>query len=137
MTPKIRQILYTVSAVASAIIPLLVTYNVLDSSSGTAWINLVGLLGALGSGGAATAAIVTAKQRREGTLDFTGTPAQQAIDAIKATVDQASNAATDLERVRDAVTGVLSSLPVVGDVLDVVGAVTGRDNDPASANYQP
>jgi hypothetical protein len=134
MTPKIRQILYTVSAVASAIIPLLVTYQVLDPSSGTAWINLVGFLGALGGTGAATAAVVTSRQRKDGTLDFTGSPAQQAIDAIHATVNQATNAATDLGRVRDAVTGVLASLPVVGEVLD---AVTGRDDDPASANYQP
>ena len=77
---------------------------------------------------------MTSRQRKDGTLDFTGSPAQQAIDAIHATVNQATNAATDLGRVRDAVTGVLASLPVVGEVLD---AVTGRDDDPASANYQP
>lgn len=135
MTPKIRQILYTVSAVASALIPLLVTYKVLDPSSGTAWINFVGLLGALGGTGAVTAAVMTSRQRKDGTLDFTGTPAQQAIEAIQATVAQATSAATDLEKVRSAVSDVLSSLPVVGDVLD---AVTGNgDNDPASANYQP
>jgi hypothetical protein len=134
MTPKIRQILYTVSAIASAIIPLLVTYKIVDPSSGTAWINLVGLLGALGGTGAATAAVMTARQRKDGTLDFSGPPAQQAIEAIQATVAQATNAATDLERVRTAVTDVLSSLPVVGDILDVV---TDGDNDPASANYQP
>lgn len=135
MTPQIRQWLYTVSAVASAIIPLLVTYKVLDPSTGTAWINLVGVLGALGGAGAATAAVVTAKQRREGTLDFTGTPAQQAIDAIKATVEQATTAASDLDRVKTAVTGVLSSLPVVGEVFDA--ATKGGDDDPSSANYQP
>jgi hypothetical protein len=134
MTPKIRQLLYTVSAIASAIIPLLVTYKVLDPSSGTAWINLVALLGALGGTGAATAAVMTSRQRKDGTLDFSGTPAQQAIDAIQATVAQATNAATDLEKVRTAVTDVLSSLPVVGEVL---GAVTAGDDDPASANYQP
>jgi len=135
MTPKIRQILYTVSAVASAIIPLLVTYKVLDPSSGTAWINLIGFLGALGGTGAATAAVMTSRQRKDGTLDFTGPPAQQAIEAIQATVAQAANAATDLEKVRTAVTDVLSSLPVLGDVLDAV--TTRGDDDPASANYQP
>lgn len=135
MTPKIRQILYTISAIASALIPLLVTYKVLDPSSGTAWINLVGILGALGGTGAATAAVMTSRQRKDGTLDFSGTPAQQAIEAIQATVAQATNAATDLEKVRTAVTDVLSSLPVVGDVLDAV--ITRGDDDPASANYQP
>lgn len=136
LTPQIRQWLYTVAALASALIPLLVTYKVLDPSSGTAWLNLVGVLGALGTGGAATAAVVTAKQRKDGTLDFTGTPAQQAIEAIQATVAQATNAASDLERVKTAVTDVLSSLPVVGDVLDAV-TKDGGDEDPASANYQP
>jgi hypothetical protein len=135
MTPKIRQLLYTVSAIASAIIPLLVTYKVLDPSSGTAWINLVGILGALGGTGAATAAVITSRQRKDGTLNFSGPPAQQAIDAIQATVAQATNAATDLERVRTAVTDVLSSLPVVGGAL--LDAVTAGDDDPASANYQP
>lgn len=135
MTPQIRQWLYTVSAIASAIIPLLVTYKVLDPTSGTAWINLVGVLGALGGTGAATAAIMTSRQRKDGTLDFTGTPAQQAIEAIQATVAQATNAASDLDKVRTAVTDVLSSLPVVGDVIDAVTAA--GDDDPASANYQP
>ena len=135
MTPKIRQLLYTVSAIASAIIPLLVTYKVLDPSSGTAWINLVGFLGALGGTGAVTAAVMTSRQRRDGTLDFSGSPAQQAIEAIQATVAQATSAASDLDRVKTAVTDVLSSLPVVGDVLDAV--TTRGDDDPASANYQP
>ena len=135
MTPKIRHLLYPVSAIASAIIPLLVTYKVLDPSSGTAWINLVGFLGALGGTGAVTAAVMTSRQRRDGTLDFSGSPAQQAIEAIQATVAQATHAASDLDRVKTAVTDVLSSLPVVGDVLDAV--TTRGDDDPASANYQP
>jgi hypothetical protein len=148
MTPKIRQWLYTVSAIASALIPLLVTYKVLDPTSGSAWVNLIGILGVLGTGGAATAAVVTARQRQDGTLDFTGTPAQQAIEAIQATVAQATTAASDLDRVRSAVTDVLSSIPVLGDVFDAVArppagnrqepsGTAGDTSDPASANYQP
>lgn len=117
MTPQIRQWLYTVSAVASAVIPLLVFYKVFDQQTGTAWLNLVGVLGALGTGGAATAAVVTAKQRRDGTLDFTGSPAQQAIDAIQATISQASTAATDLERVKVAVGDALNTVDTVIDVV--------------------
>lgn len=140
MTPQVRQWLYTVSAVASAIIPLLVTYKVLDPSSGTAWTNLVGVLGVLGTGGAATAAIVTARQRKDGTLDFTGTPAQQAIDAIQATVSQAATAVTDLTRVKDVVAGVLSAVaPVIPEPAPAPAepAPTGGSDDPASADYQP
>lgn len=122
MTPQIRQWIYTVSAVASALIPLLVIYKVLDPAAATAWVNVVGVLGALGSGGAATAAVMTARQRKDGTLDFTGTPAQQAIDAIQATIAQASTAADDLARVKTAVSEVLA---VADPVVEAVQLATG------------
>jgi hypothetical protein len=139
MTPKIRQILYLVSAIASALIPLLVTYKVLDPSSGTAWINLVGILGALGGTGAATAAVMTSRQRKDGTLEFSGTPAEQAIEAIKATVAQAGTARSDLQELFRAVSKVI---PVALDaakpvLVDMIPAPTDGDDDPASANYQP
>lgn len=119
MTPQVRQWIYTASAVLTAIIPLLVGYNVIESNIAGAWINVIGILGALGSGGAATAAVVIAKQRKEGTLDFTGTAAEQAIAAIQATVDQAAHAATDLDRVKTAVT------EVVGQITQAVGVEPG------------
>jgi hypothetical protein len=119
MTPQVRQWIYTASAVLTAIIPLLVGYNIIESNIAGAWINVIGILGALGSGGAATAAVVIAKQRKEGTLDFTGTAAEQAIAAIQATVDQAAHAATDLDRVKTAVT------EVVGQITQAVGVEPG------------
>ena len=139
MTPKIRQLLYTVSAIASALIPLLVTYKVLDPSSGTAWINLVGVLGVLGGTGAATAAVMTSRQRKDGTLDFSGTPAEQAIEAIKATVAQAGTARSDLQELFRAVSQVIPvALDAAKPVLaDITPAPTEGDDDPASANYQP
>lgn len=118
MTPQIRQWLYTLSAVASAIIPLLVAHKVIDTGLAGAWVNVVGVLATLGTGGAATAAVITAKQRADGTLDFTGTPAQQAIEALQATVAQAASAATDLDRVREAVGEVLDSGVVPGSLVD-------------------
>jgi hypothetical protein len=123
MTPNVRQWIYTISAIATALIPLLVVYKVLDPGAATAWINIVGILGALGSGGAATAAVVIARQRKEGTLDFTGTAAEQAIAAIQATVSQASTAAGDLDRVKTAVTEVLgNATDVLDDILNVAPA---------------
>lgn len=119
MTPQVRQWIYTVSAILTAIIPLLVGYHVLDATTAGAWVNVIGVLGALGSGGAATAAVVLAKQRHEGTLDFTGSAAEQAIAAIQATVDQAAHAATDLDKVRTAVS------EVVGQVTQAVSVVPG------------
>lgn len=109
MTPVVRQWIYIASAVASALIPILVTYNVVDHNAGTAWANLVAVLGAIGSGGAATAAVVVNKQRKEGTLEFSGTPAEQAVAAIKATIERAGTAASDLDVVRKAINSVLNS----------------------------
>lgn len=127
MSPQVRQWIYTVAAVATAIIPLLVAYRVFDPATGAAWVSVVAALGAIGSGGAATAAFTLAKQRRDGTLDFTGSPAQQAVDAIQAIVDQAKNSKSDLQSVVQTASKILADNPTVG-----VG-----DNDPASANYQP
>ena len=117
MTPQVRQWLYTASAAASAIIPLLVAYKVIDTSVAGAWINVIGVLGALATGGAATAAVVTARQRHDGTLDFTGTPAEQAIAAIQATVAQAATKVTDLEKVREAVGEALGGVSQVVDTI--------------------
>ena len=119
MTPQARQWIYTASAVLTAIIPLLVGYNVIESNIAGAWINVIGVLGALGSGGAATAAVVIARQRKEGTLDFTGSAAEQAIAAIQATVDQAAHAADDLDKVKVAVN------EVVNQVTQAVSVVPG------------
>lgn len=152
MTPKVRQWLYTAAAFATALIPLLVAYKVIDTDVAGAWVNLIGVLGALGTGGAATAAVVTARQRHEGTLDFTGTPAHQAVEAIKATVTQAGSAQSDLQQVIRAVSEVIPaalsvttamSSPVLNVVTDALSGATppppstGGTSDPASANYQP
>lgn len=126
MKPSIRQWLYTISAVASALIPLLVTYRVLDAGAGSAWAGLFAALGAIGSGGAATAAVVLSRQRKEGTLDFTGSAAEQAIGAIRATVEQAGSAASDLDKVIKAATEVAQSLPKA--ITDVVEEVTTHTN---------
>lgn len=109
LTPIVRQWIYTAAAVASAVIPLLVAYNVIDSSAAGAWVNVVGVLGALGSGGAVTAAVMTSKQRKDGTLDFTGTAAEQAVAALQATVDQATQAAENLDKVKAVVNDVVGT----------------------------
>lgn len=132
MTPQVRQWLYTISALATALVPLLVVYKVVDQTTGSAWVALFGVLGSIGSG---TAAVVTAKQRRDGTLDFTGSAAEQAVAAIQATVTQAASAATDLERVKTAVTDVLSGLG--GPAADSPPAAKTGSDDPSSADYQP
>jgi len=135
-----RQWLYTAAAIASAIIPILVAYKVIDTDVAGAWVNLIGVLGGLGTVGASTAAVMTSRQRKDGTLDFIGTAPEQAIAAIQATVAQASTAVTDLARVKDVVTGVLSAAaPVVPPIVEALAPKVDGDGstDPSSANYQP
>jgi hypothetical protein len=108
-TPAVRQWIYTVAAIGTAVIPLLVAYHVIDSTSAGAWVNVVGVLGAVGSGGLGLAGVMTNKLRRDGTLDFTGTAAEQAVAALQATVDQAAHAAENLDKVKAVVTSVVGS----------------------------
>lgn len=129
-TPAIRQWIYTAAAVGTAIIPLLVAYHVIDSTAAGAWVNMVGVLGALGSGGAATAAVMTARQRKDGTLDFTGSAPEQAIAALQATVDQAAHAAENLDRVKEVVNSVVGTAAtatkvVPGSLVDQLISITG------------
>ena len=126
MTSQTRQWVYSISAVLTALIPLLVSYKVLDNDAAGAWLNVVAALGALGSGGAVTAAITLAKQRKDGVLDFTGSPAQQAISAIQATADQAANAANELDKVRAAVTDVAGRVTQVSSTLGLPGTLVDQ-----------
>ena len=116
LTPAIRQIIYTVAAIAAALIPVLVAFHVVEPNTGAALTNLVGILGAVGAGGAATAAAVLAKQRKAGTLDFTGTPAEQAVAAIQATVAQAGTATADIDKVRQAVADAIATIGNTSEV---------------------
>jgi predicted Co/Zn/Cd cation transporter (cation efflux family) len=138
MTPQVRQWLYTAAAFATALIPLLVAYKVIDTDVAGAWVNVIGVLGALGTGGATTAAVVTAKQRREGTLNFTGNAANQAVEAIKATVTQAGSAQSDLQQVIRVVSEVIPAALSVTTAPPAPNVSTlAATSDPASANYQP
>lgn len=131
MTPHIRQWLYTISAVASAVIPLLVFYEVIGSDEASAWVNVVGILGAVATGGSATAAVVLNRQRKEGTLDFTGSPAEQAIGALQAAVGQAVRAATDLDKVKHAAIDIVGQVEQVTDIV-APGSLVDRMLDSAS-----
>ena len=45
---------------------------------------------------------------------MSGSTAEQAIQAINNTVQQAQQATSDLQKVRDAVSGVIKDIPVLG-----------------------
>lgn len=103
MSPKTRQAFYSLGTVASGLLTLLVTFHILDPSTASGLGNVVAaLVGLLGTAASGTAAVVVGKQRKEGTLDFTGSAAEQAVSAIQTTVSQAATASAELQKVQAA-----------------------------------
>lgn len=112
---KVRQTIYAIGLTATSLLSVLSLWKVIDpTTASTINASLSGLLSLLGVGAAGTAAVVLGKQRKDQTLDFSGTAAEQAIAAINATVAQAESSVSDLQKVRDAVSNVIDDVPVLG-----------------------
>lgn len=121
MSPKIRQTAYGLGTIATTLVTILALWHGIDGTTATALGNAItALLGLLGIGATATASVVVNKQRKEGTLDFTGTPAQQAVDAIVAVNNQAQAAVSDLDKVKAAMSGLAGAIPVFGPLAQQV-----------------
>lgn len=118
--PKIRQSAYLVGTIATSAVTLLALWRGIDTATATALGNAItGLLGLLGVGASATAGVVLSRQRKEGVLDAQSS-VDQAISAINATVAQVQSASADLDRVKNAVSDVFGSLPIVGPLAQQV-----------------
>ena len=115
MSPKIRQTAYGLGSIATTIVTIMALWNGIDGGTATAVGNAItALLGLLGVGATATAGVVVAKQRKEGTLDFSGRPAPQAVDAITAVAAQAEASVSDREKIVAAAGALAGAIPVVG-----------------------
>jgi hypothetical protein len=122
MTPRIRQTIYRLGTVASGVLGIALIWG--GISQGTAdHINTVmaGLIALLSGGAPAIAARTVKEQAKSGAFDSVP-PAEQAITAIQATIEQAITAQADVQRVTDAVTNALSNTPV-GPVVSAAGSV--------------
>lgn len=118
--PKIRQSAYLLGTIATSAVTLLALWRGIDTNTATALGNAItGVLGLLGVGASATAGVVLSRQRKEGVLDAQS-PVDQAISAINATVAQVQAASADLDRVKNAVSDVFGSLPIVGPLAQQV-----------------
>ena len=70
MNAKIRQSLYALGTVGTGLLTLLVTWRGIDAGTATALTNVITTLcGLLGVGAAGTAAVITGRQRKDGTLE--------------------------------------------------------------------
>lgn len=115
MSPKIRQTIYAIGLIATSALSLLSVWKIIDpATASTVSASLAGLLSLLGVGAAGTAAVVVSKQQKDGTFDVSGSSADQAIAAINNTIQQAQQATSDLDKVRDAVSNVINDVPVLG-----------------------
>lgn len=123
MTPKIRQSLYAVGTIATSILTLLSVWQVLDPAATSALsMGLTAVLSLLGVGAAGTAAVITGKQRKDGTFESLS-PVDQVVAGLEGVVAQAETAKSDFERVKDAVASV--AVDVVDDV-PVVGGLAAQ-----------
>lgn len=114
MTPKIRQTLYAVGTIATAFLTMLSVWSVLDpTTASTLNSALAALLSLLGVGAAGTAAVITGKQRKEGTFDQLD-PADAVVTGIEAVLKAKQHAEDQVERVRDAVSGAVQGIPGIG-----------------------
>ncbi|HPX38684.1 MAG TPA: hypothetical protein PLH92_19110 [Mycobacterium sp.] len=113
--PRIRQTAYGLGTIATTVVTILALWHGIDGGTATALGNAItAILGLLGVGATATAGVVVSKQRKEGALDFSGSPEQQAVDAINAVSAQAQAATAALDKVKAAASDVLSTIPVFG-----------------------
>jgi len=123
-SPKIRQTIYALGLTATSLLSVLSLWKIVDpNTASVVSASLTGLLSLLGVGAAGTAAVVVSKQRSDGTLDYKGSAADQVVAAIQAVTDQANESVSDLQKVKDAVTNVISDVPVLGPL----GAQIFRD----------
>ena len=122
MSARIRQSVYYLGTVVSGILGIaLLFHGVSADAAGNINSMVAGLVALLGgSAPSALAAHNVAKQRADGTLDFTGTPAEQAIAAIHATASSAAAATNNLDKVKSAVSDVFGAIPVVGPLAQQV-----------------
>lgn len=118
----VRVVIYLGALLIAVVIPMLIDHNVIPAASGLALMKLA-LYVTGGAGG--LAGIVLAGQKRNGTLDFSGTAEEQAIAAAQRVAKNAANSAQQavsdaagLERVKNEVSGALNGIPaVVGSAL--------------------
>ena len=113
MTPRIRQSIYLVGTIISAVVGVALLWGGLTAESANHVSQLVaGLVALLGGAAPAVAAKTVTKQMNEGRFDEN--PADQVIKGIEAVVAARSEAQVQVDRVKDAVSAVVNQVPVFG-----------------------
>lgn len=119
--PRVRKILYIIGVVASSVLTMLSALNLLDpAAAGSLNSALATVLGLMGVGATATATAAVSRQQKNGAFDPVN-PVDQIVNGIHAAIAQANNAASDLERVKEATAEALATADVaVGPLVDQI-----------------
>lgn len=121
LPPRIAQTIYQTGLIATAIATIAGIWHGIDSGTITQLNTAINaLLGMLGIGATATGVIRVSTQRKDGTLDFSGSASDQAVAAINAVNAQAVTAADDLDKVKQAMGSIAGTIPVVGPLAQQV-----------------
>lgn len=123
LPPKARFLLYAVGTLVFALVSLLSFFKVIDpNTAATVSANLVSVLGLFGVTVAGTAAYNTNKQRKDGTFDKSPevAPEDQVINGINAVLAQQQAAQAAADKVKEAVTKAVGSVPVLGPLANQI-----------------
>lgn len=114
MSPKAREILYTVGVVVFAALAVLSTFRVIDpDTAASVSAALTSVLGLFGVTVAGTAAYNTNKQRKEGAFD-PASPVDQVVQGVNQVIAAKQTAEVELKKVQEALTGLVDDVPVLG-----------------------
>lgn len=114
MSPKFRQTVYSLGAIATSVLTLLSVWRVLDpNTASSVSAGLAALLSLFGVGAAGTAAVMTGQQRKDGTFEHPS-PADQVVNGIQAVLEAQKKAQEEVERVKEAVSDAVGTVPVLG-----------------------
>ncbi len=120
MTPKIRQTVYLLGTVVSSIIGAILLWGGIDAGMAEHLNEVItGLVALLGAGAPAIAASTVNKQRKDGTLDSIA-PADAVISGVQAVIEAKAAAEAEVDRVKNAVSDITSTAPVLGSLAQQV-----------------
>lgn len=121
--PKIRQTIYAVGTIATALLGILSLWRVVDpATASVVSAGLAGVLSLLGAGAAGTAVVAVNKQRHDGTFEPAPdvSPADLVVGGIQAVLEAKQHAERELNRVQDAISGAIEDIPILGPLASQV-----------------
>lgn len=138
MTPKARQIFYSLGTIASGLLTLLVVFKVIDEGTAASLSGVIAALGGLfGTAAAGTAAVVTKRQINNGVLSPASTAVERTVtglqDVAKVYNDLVTQVTEGLQRVQAGAESISSvPLPEVPQAItEIAGTLADAVRDAA------